>query len=477
MSLEATCPQCHAPLPPDAPVGLCPRCLIRSAAGLGEAPAGDVDFPDIGDAADVARRLPQFEILSLLGRGGMGVVYKARQPQLDRIVALKILPPADALSPDFVERFRREARALAKLSHPNIVHVYEYGEQGGLYFFVMEFVDGANLRTLLQSKSLTPAEALGIVPQVCDALEYAHEEGIVHRDIKPENILIDKKGRLKIADFGLAKLLRREAMDVSLTVSGTSLGTVRYMAPEQMEKPETVDHRADIYSLGVVLYEMLTGEVPMGRFAPPSEKVQVDVKLDEIVLHALERDVERRYQHASEVKTALERVSFAGAVPQAPASGVPTENVQTLLPRLMVTALAMLIGGLTMAIGVALAVFAVLSESPQSGQFWGWMGGAFGCFFGGGGALIGAINSYRQLAGAGDLMTAAGSNWLDRLLAVYAVLGAAALVTAFAWGSPGSPGRYSLLLLGALIVAQAAWFRLLRHANRRPSLPIQSSKD
>jgi tRNA A-37 threonylcarbamoyl transferase component Bud32 len=268
-----------------------------------------VDFPDIGDAADVARRLPQFEILSLLGQGGMGVVYKARQPQLDRIVALKILPPVDALSPDFVERFRREARALAKLSHPNIVTVHECGEQGGLYYFVMEYVDGANLRTLLEAKTLTPIEALAIVPKVCDALEYAHEEGVIHRDIKPENLLIDKKGRVKIADFGLAKLLRREAMDVSLTVSGTSLGTLRYMAPEQMEKPESVDHRADIYSLGVVFYEMLTGEVPMGRFAPPSEKVQVDVKLDEIVLHALERDVERRYQHASEVKTAVESVT------------------------------------------------------------------------------------------------------------------------------------------------------------------------
>jgi predicted Ser/Thr protein kinase len=329
MSTETTCPQCHVPLPPDAPVGLCPRCLIRSAAGLGDPPPGaaDVDFPDIGDAADVARRLPQFEIIELLGKGGMGVVYKARQLQLDRLVALKILPPVDALTPDFVERFRREARALAKLNHPNIVHVYECGEQGGLYYFVMEFVDGTNLRTLLQAKRLTPAEALAIVPHVCDALEYAHEEGIIHRDIKPENLLIDKKGRVKIADFGLAKLLRREAMDVTLTVSGTSLGTLRYMAPEQMEKPETVDHRADIYSLGVVIYEMLTGEIPMGRFAPPSERAQVDVKLDEIVLHALERDVERRYQHASEIKTDVERVTSkpspqatTGRVSEAPPS-------------------------------------------------------------------------------------------------------------------------------------------------------------
>jgi predicted Ser/Thr protein kinase len=319
MNTEAICPQCQAQLPPDAPAGLCPRCLIRSAAGLGE-PAPGADFPDIGDAADVARRLPQYEIIELLGQGGMGVVYKARQPALDRLIALKILPPADAQSPDFVERFRREARALAKLNHPNIVGVHEFGEAGGLYYFAMEYVDGANLRTLLQNRKLTPPEALAIVPRICDALEYAHEEGIIHRDIKPENLLIDKKGRVKIADFGLAKLLRREPLDITLTATGVQLGTLRYMAPEQVEKPETVDHRADIYSLGVVIYEMLTGEVPVGRFALPSERAQVDVRLDEVVLRSLERDVERRYQHASEVKTAVENI---GASPAPAAAFTP----------------------------------------------------------------------------------------------------------------------------------------------------------
>ncbi len=147
------------------------------------------------------------------------------------------------------------------------------------------------------------------MPKICDALQYAHEEGLVHRDIKPENLLIDKKGRVKIADFGLAKLLRREPLDMTLTLSGTALGTLRYMAPEQMDKPETVDHRADLYSLGVVFYEMLTGDVPMGRFELPSQKAHVDVRLDEIVLHALERDVERRYQHASQVRDDVEKVT------------------------------------------------------------------------------------------------------------------------------------------------------------------------
>jgi predicted Ser/Thr protein kinase len=364
MSTENSCPQCHAPLPPDAPAGLCPRCLIRSAAGLGAPPleGAEVDFPDIGDRADVARRLPQFEIMHILGQGGMGVVYQARQTQLDRLVALKILPPVDALSPDFVERFRREARALARLHHPNIVSVFEFGEAGGLYYIVMEFVDGTNLRELFETRKLTPAEALAIVPKICDALEYAHEEGIVHRDIKPENILIDKKGRVKIADFGLAKLLRRESLDMSLTLSGTSVGTVRYMAPEQMDKPETVDHRADLYSLGVVIYEMLTGEVPIGRFELPSQKAQVDVRLDEIVLHALEREPARRYQHASEVRDDVERVTSTAKMPAAvpplavPAAPVPTPAVPiTADPKLRAA------GALLQKAGWVLAVAAFLS--------------------------------------------------------------------------------------------------------------------
>ena len=320
------CRQCGGPMASNAPEGLCARCLLSvamkepdlsdksesadsaSQTNLPPSPAPS-DIPDIADAAEVARRLPQFEILELLGRGGMGVVYKARQLNLDRIVALKILPPADALTPDFVERFRREARSLAKLSHPNIVSVYEIGESGGLYYFVMEFVDGANLRAMIRAGKMKPEEALAVVPKICDALQFAHEEGVVHRDIKPENILIDKRGRVKIADFGLAKLLRREQTDNTLTMSGMTLGTPRYMAPEQMDKPETVDHRADIYSLGVVFYEMLTGEVPMGCFAPPSERVQIDVRLDEIVLHALERDADRRYQHASQVRDDVEKVT------------------------------------------------------------------------------------------------------------------------------------------------------------------------
>ena len=173
----------------------------------------------------------------------------------------------------------------------------------------MEFVDGLTLRQLLDGGKLAPQEALAIVPQICEALQYAHDKGVVHRDIKPENILMDRGGQVKIADFGLAKLVGREAKDFTITGAGQVMGTPQYMAPEQIEHPQEVDHRADIYSLGVVFYQMLTGELPIGRFAPPSQKVQIDVRLDEVVLRALEKEPERRYQQASELKTHVETIA------------------------------------------------------------------------------------------------------------------------------------------------------------------------
>ncbi len=316
--MTATCPKCNAPLADDAPAGLCPKCLLAAALPSDVEPGTDptlaMPSPGLGSfqapaIEHLAKLFPQLELLELIGKGGMGAVYKARQPGLDRFVAVKILPPEVGRDPAFAERFMREARAMAKLGHPNIVGIYDFGQTGGLYYFVMEYIDGANLRQTIQTGKLQPAEALAIVPQICDALQYAHDEGIVHRDIKPENILLDKRGRVKIADFGLSKLVHQGSKhDVSLTGTEQIMGTVRYMAPEQMMGTRFVDHRADIYSLGVVFYELLTGDLPMGRFAPPSQRVQIDVRLDEVVLRALEQEPDKRYQHASEVKTGVEDV-------------------------------------------------------------------------------------------------------------------------------------------------------------------------
>lgn len=330
METKRICPSCLKPLPSDVPLGLCPECLIKSGFNTGTDPANPgKESSFVPPPVEELRKLfPQLEILELIGKGGMGAVYKARQLTLDRLVALKILPPGAADDAGFAERFNREARALARLNHPHIVAVHDFGQAGGQPYLVMEFVDGPNLRQVEQAGRLTPEQALEIVPQICEALQFAHNEGVVHRDIKPENILLDKKGRVKITDFGIAKIVGVPTGKVSLTGAKDVLGTPHYMAPEQVEKPATVDHRADIYSLGVVFYELLTGELPLGKFQPPSKKVQVDVRLDEVVLHALEKEPERRYQQASQVKTDVETIAAS------PASGCSErESAPSKAPR------------------------------------------------------------------------------------------------------------------------------------------------
>jgi len=291
------CPVCHSPIPAHAPGGLCPACLLRDAE----------DTPGSGRAGppidEVAAAFPNLESIEKIGQGGMGIVFKARQPALDRVVALKLLLPELGRDPAFAERFAREARVLGKLSHPNIVTVFEHGERDGFFYLLMEYVDGVNLRQAMRAGRFTPEQALALVPGICDALQAAHAQGIWHRDIKPENILLDAAGGVKIADFGIARIVGDPHRDFTLTRTGNALGSIAYMAPEQHEKPHQVDHRADIYSLGVVIYEMLTGELPLGRFPAPSRRAAVNTRIDEIVLRTLEKERELRQQSADEVKT------------------------------------------------------------------------------------------------------------------------------------------------------------------------------
>lgn len=307
--------------------------------------------PTPGEMAD---KFPLFEITECLGRGGMGVVYKARQKSLDRWVAIKILAPERVGEKRFSERFAREAKTLASLNHPNIVTVFDYGETDGLFYIVMEFVDGVNLRDLLRDGKLDPEQALAIVPPICEALQYAHDNGIVHRDIKPENLLLDRDGRIKIADFGIAALVGTR---------GEQSGTPPYMAPEQGEPSSGIDHRADIYALGAVLYEMLTGERPGTPLQPPSQKVQVDIRIDDIVLRALSKEPERRYRTADEFRTMLETVVStpappALATPASPAPRPPISSAMPLDPRWSrVAAILMMILG---AINIAATVLSLV---------------------------------------------------------------------------------------------------------------------
>ena len=330
-----TCPKCATELPAQAPSGLCPKCLLQAA--LDDRPGEEKRGRDSSDAqsapprfvlptpAELSACFPQLEVLDLIGQGGMGAVYQARQTKLDRSVALKIIHPESATNPAFADRFNREARTLARLNHFCIVAVYDFGEveidtdqksgnepqQAGrtentLYYLVMEYVEGTNLRQLMQTQKLTPEQTISVVLQICDALQFAHEEGVVHRDIKPENILVDSKGRVKIADFGLAKMIARVPGEPKLTATRQVMGTPHYMAPEQMESSRTVDHRADIYSLGVVFYEMLTGQIPAGHFHPPSKMTPIDARLDAVVLSAMAHDPDDRFQNVSELKASVE---------------------------------------------------------------------------------------------------------------------------------------------------------------------------
>ena len=279
--------------------------------------------PGAGLLADAAERIPaadledlrvrvqsqlvDYELMESLGRGGMGAVFRARQVKLDRQVAIKVLLPPPGEVEGWSERFQREAQALARLVHPGIVSVHDFGQVEDLAWIVMELVDGADLRQMLADGRLPQAEALAIVPALCEALQYAHDQGVVHRDIKPENVLFDRFGGVKLVDFGLAKL-SGDAGSLQLTRTHQAMGTPRYMAPEQLERPREVDHRADLFSLGVIFYEMLTGHVPAGVVEPPSRVAGVDAGIDDVVLSALEREPGRRPQSAADIERQLKGV-------------------------------------------------------------------------------------------------------------------------------------------------------------------------
>ncbi len=238
----------------------------------------------------------------------MGAVYKGRQSQLDRLVAIKILPPdLDGGGHDFTKRFKLEARSMARLKHANIITVFDFGQTAeGLLFFVMEFVEGMDVQAMIaQEGRLRSADAIAIAAHVCEALHYAHSHGIIHRDIKPANVIVGHDGHVRVADFGLVKVMNA-AQTSHLTMSGSVMGTPNYLAPESLTLGMSVDHRVDIYAVAVMLYHMLTGRVPRGMFELPSQKVPgLDPRLDAIIAHAMQEDRELRYQSAEELRSDL----------------------------------------------------------------------------------------------------------------------------------------------------------------------------
>jgi serine/threonine protein kinase/peroxiredoxin len=255
-------------------------------------------------------QLTGYVIEAFLARGGMGAVYRGMQASLERPVAIKILPPLlrehDA---SFAQRFKQEARAMAQLNHPGIVKVFDFGEMSdGTLFFIMEFIDGTDVGQMVARQGrLSSAHALAVTAHVCDALQYAHELGIVHRDIKPANIMVSIDGQVKVADFGLAKSFH--GGQTSLTVSGHVMGTLHFVAPEALMLGSSVDHRADIYATGVMLYQMLTGRLPQGLFEMPSLQVKgLDPRFDAVVTSAMREDRKVRYQSIREMRQALDGI-------------------------------------------------------------------------------------------------------------------------------------------------------------------------
>ena len=260
-------------------------------------------------------RFPNYEVVDTIGRGGMGVVYKARQIELQRLVAIKLLPLQGAVSED---RFRREAHVLAQLNHPNIVTVYDFGKtREGHHYYVMELVEGANLAELIRADGVDAERALEIIEAICDALQYAHSQGVVHRDIKPANVLVDVQGRVKVADFGLARLVDFDPAALGHTQTGTIMGTPDYMAPEQ-KRSMKVDHRADIYSLGVLLYEMFCKETPRGLSDLPSTRTGCDARIDRIVEKAMRSEPGERYQSTQEMKADVAGARRVTVAPRKP---------------------------------------------------------------------------------------------------------------------------------------------------------------
>ncbi|CAN5794223.1 hypothetical protein BH11VER1_BH11VER1_38360 [soil metagenome] len=258
----------------------------------------DMPLPD-----ELQALLPKghYIVEGFLGHGGMAALYKGLQMPLGRPVAIKILRKGLGERFDYEERFRREAYAMAALTHPNIVRVFDFGDAGNDYLFIsMELVEGSDLFEFIQQGKMTPELALKYLPQICDGLQYAHEHGIVHRDIKPANIMLTADDGVKILDFGLAKNF--DSHTSFMTQSGMGMGTADYAAPEQYVITKDLDHRADVYSLGVLMYQMLTGELPRGMWKPPSTRVMVDARLDRVVARAMEPDRKDRYQSVREIK-------------------------------------------------------------------------------------------------------------------------------------------------------------------------------
>lgn len=286
--------------------GLCPACVARTLQRdlFANLESG------IEEKEPLSLNVQGYEIQELIGGGGMGEVYRAILTARGRVVAMKVVSGRLTRDPEVTARFEAEVAALSQLSHHNVVRVLDHGETvNGRHFLVMEYVDGCDLRRLLRAQRLDMERALDIFLKVCAGVSHAHQRGLIHRDIKPANILIGADGTVKVADFGLAKTLVENSTGYSFTQTRDTFGTPYYVAPEVTRSAGMADMRADVYALGVLLYELLTGSVPMGQFTPLSQKTGLSKKIDAIVCHALADDPERRLASVPELARTVEKIA------------------------------------------------------------------------------------------------------------------------------------------------------------------------
>ena len=343
MTTANVCPQCGKPLPSDGPQGQCPACLLKAAlpgqsalesaaTGLHDSSAGNRDRPEAGARL---KYFGDYELLEEIARGGMGVVWKARQTSLKRDVALKMIRAGALASPDEVERFLREAEAAANLQHPNIVAIHEVGEHDGQHYFSMDYVAGRDLGALVKDGPLSPQVAARYVKIIAEAIHFAHQRGTLHRDLKPQNVLIDAADQPRITDFGLAKIMKD---DSRLTQSGVVMGSPSYMPPEQAAgRQGDIGPASDVYSLGAMLYELLTGRPPFRGAtamatlrdvmeaepaAPRRLKADIPPDLETICLKCLEKSPSARYPTARALAEELDRFLKGEPIQARPASAV-----------------------------------------------------------------------------------------------------------------------------------------------------------
>lgn len=342
------CQECGHERPSEGDVAVCPSCILKSALTVTRTIQDQQSRFDPPSTEALQREFSGFDVHSLIGQGGMGAVYHCTQKSLNRQVAIKILPLANVRDETFPERFQREAHVIGKMHHPGIVSVFDAGEVEGYLYLVMQYVDGCTLRDLILAGELPVVDVLELITQVGAALQFAHDQGVVHRDIKPENVLIDQNGKIHIADFGIAKLIHADEKQIDLTPTSGGIGTRNYMAPEQCSNTN-VDHRADIYSLGVLFYELLTGDLPTVDFTPPSRKRKLDKRIDSIVLKLLKEAPENRFQQATDLISEIERL----------------QTRRFLTARKVLATLMMLIGCCSLLMGVYQQFFSPLPDRGE----------------------------------------------------------------------------------------------------------------